>query len=169
MTEMKVVQKLNSINKSTPALYLDEYSDFFEEAECSERKRVPKIMHKKGDYFNSVFNFMLEDSYMHPHLHPSKEKIEKMYLIEGSFCLIIFDDHGNIIEKTILKEDVRDYIAVPAYTWHTYVMLSERVIVYETMEGKYEPDTWKEMADWAPLEGSPDAISYLEYLKNSCI
>ena len=85
---------MSSINLPTLSNY--EIDKCFIEAENAERKRHPKILHKQGDYLNRVFNFILEDSYMQPHLHPSEEKIEKMYLISGSFALIIFDDNGDV-------------------------------------------------------------------------
>jgi len=149
-----------------PVLLNDELKIHFELATNSIRKRSPKILHKKGAYLNQVFNFILKDSYMHPHLHPGKEKIEKMYLIKGSFALILFNEVGQISQKIILEEGKLDFIEVPAFTWHTYVMLSDEVIIYETMEGIYEIDTWKKMASWAPIENSLDAENYLETLKN---
>ena len=154
------------MNKYKVPLLLDsEVKTHFELATNSVRKRSPKILHKKGDYFNQVFNFILEDSYMHPHLHPGQEKIEKMYLIKGSFELILFNEVGHITQKIILEEGKLDFIEVPAFTWHTYVMLSDEVIIYETMEGIYDIDTWKKMASWAPKENSLDASKYLEMLK----
>ena len=33
-------------------------------------------------------------------------------------------------------------------------MLSKEVIIYEEMEGLYNPDTWKKMATWAPNENT---------------
>jgi cupin fold WbuC family metalloprotein len=149
-----------------PVLLNDELKIHFELATNSIRKRSPKILHKKGAYLNQVFNFILKDSYMHPHLHPGKEKIEKMYLIKGSFALILFNEVGQITQKIILEEGKLDFIEVPAFTWHTYVMLSDEVIIYETMDGIYEIDTWKKMASWAPKENSLDAENYLEILKN---
>ena len=147
-------------------LSLDDINYYFDLAYNSERRRSPKIMHKKGDYINKVFNFILSDSYMHPHLHPGSEKIEKMYLIKGSFVLIIFDDKGNVKETVVLSNGKKEFVAVPAYTWHTYVMLSQKVIIYETMEGIYNPSSWKRMAPWAPLENSEDSSVYLSTLKN---
>jgi len=145
----------------------EEVNQCFSEADQSIRKRFPKILHNQGDYHNKVINFVLDDSYMQPHLHPGDEKIEKMYLLEGSFALIIFDDAGAIIDIIILEKGGRESIDVPAFTWHTYVMLTNKVIVYETMEGIYSPSTWKEMAPWAPLENTPEALAYLETLKNN--
>ena len=88
-----------------------------------------------------------------------------MYLVKGSFALIIFDSNGSVIDIKILEEDKKNYVAVPAYTWHTYVMLTDEVIIYEEMDGFYSPDTWKEMASWAPKENTPEAITYLNELK----
>ena len=149
-----------------PELSSDEVSLYFSVAKNSERCRSPKIMHKQGDYHNRVFNFILEDSYMHPHLHPSEEKIEKMYLLDGSFALITFDDDGEVTNTYVLAKDGRESIDVPAFTWHTYVMLTKEVIVFETMEGVYNPSTWKKMAPWAPSENTLEAPAYLEMLKS---
>ena len=141
---------------------------YFDLSNNSERRRSPKILHSKGDYLNKVFNFILSDSYMQPHLHPGNEKIEKMHLISGSFALVIFDDNGQVIETNILK-DKNNFVAVPSYTWHTYLMLTDQVIVYEEMDGVYDPYTWKEMASWAPKENTPEAKKYLEILKNNLV
>ena len=153
------------ISIKTPQLSEKEIKEYFVLAQNSERRRAPKILHKKGDYLNKVFNFVLSDSYMHPHLHPDTEKIEKMYLIKGSFALLIFDNKGNITESIKLEEGKKEFIAVPAFTWHTYIMLSNEVVIYETMEGFYEPNTWKKLASWAPEESSHDSLSYLKSLK----
>jgi len=149
-----------------PELSSDEVSLYFSVAKNSERCRSPKIIHKQGDYHNRVFNFILEESYMHPHLHPSEEKIEKMFLLDGSFALITFDDDGEVTNTYVLAKDGRESIDVPAFTWHTYVMLTKEVIVFETMEGVYNPSTWKKMAPWAPSENTLEAPAYLEMLKS---
>ena len=151
--------------KEIPNLLNKDIDSYFESAANSDRRRFPKILHNKGDYHNKVFNFILEDSYMHPHLHPGVEKIEKMTLIEGSIALILFNEDGEIKECEVLEKGKRDFIEVPSYTWHTYVMLSSKVIIYETMDGIYDISTWKKMAPWAPKENSLDASKYLEMLK----
>lgn len=152
-----------------PELSSDEVSLYFSVAKNSERCRSPKIIHKQGDYHNRVFNFILEESYMHPHLHPSEEKIEKMYLLDGSFALITFDDDGEVTNTYVLAKGGRESIDVPAFTWHTYVMLTKEVIVFETMEGVYNPSTWKKMAPWAPSENTLEAPTYLEILKSKVV
>lgn len=149
-----------------PEIAVDEALHYFLQAQNSERRRFPKILHNQGDYDNKVVNFVLDDSYMQPHLHPGDEKIEKMFLVEGSFSLILFDSIGEISDSIILEKGGIESVDVPAFTWHTYVMLTEKVIIYETMDGVYEPSTWKEMASWAPLENTPEAFDYLSFLKS---
>ena len=151
-----------------PSLTLVDKKNYFEKASLSDRKRFPLIIHQKGDEFNQVFNFVLDDSYMKPHMHPSTTMIEKMHLISGSFKLIFFDEKGTPKKiYNIDKENQR--VEVPGHTWHTYVMTSDQTIIFETMLGKYDPKTWKKMSDWAPDEGSKNSKEYLQNLKHLII
>ena len=150
-----------------PNLNESEIDSNFLKAKNSIRKRYPKIIHKNGDYENKVFNFMLYDTYMQPHLHPGKEKTEKMYLVLGSFLLLFFDDFGKIIKKQTIEFNTKDFVEVPPYTWHTYIMLTEKVIVYETMDGIYNKKTWKKMAPWAPAEDSKEALFFFKNLRQA--
>ena len=97
-------------------------------------------------------------------MHPSKNMIEKMHLISGSFKLIFFDDKGNP-KKTYDIDKKNPRVEVPGYTWHTYVMTSKFTIVFETMMGKYDPLTWKKMPVWAPDENTKGSNEYLQKLK----
>jgi cupin fold WbuC family metalloprotein len=135
------------------------------QARNSDRKRFPKILHKQGDEFNKVFNFMMQDSYMQPHLHPGAEKIEHIYLIKGRIAALFFDDAGEVKQCAILETGGKELILVPAFTWHTYVMLTDYAVTYETMMGVYKPETWKELAKWAPREDSLESPGYLALLK----
>jgi len=134
-------------------------------AESSPRRRHPKILHQPGDEFNEVLNFILENSYMQPHLHPGPEKIEHIYVLEGKLAVLYFNDHGEVINVTLLEKGGTEMVAVPAFTWHTYVMLSPSVITYETMMGKYDPKTWKDFFTIAPEENTDESIIYLKSLK----
>ena len=152
-------------NYKIPSLKIEDKKKFLEKAKLSKRKRFPFIIHKKGEVFNQVFNFILDDSYMQPHMHPKTNMIEKMHLISGSFKLIFFDEEGK--PKKIYDIDEKNSrVKVPSRTWHTYVMTSKFAIVFETMMGKYNPLTWKQMADWAPCENSSKSNKYLKFLKS---
>lgn len=152
-----------------PELPHEEVAGLLARAAGSPRRRVPKILHEPGAVLNRVFNVMMEDSYMQPHLHPGDEKIEKIALVEGRVAVLMFDDQGAVTRVVMLAEGQTDYVEVPAFTWHTYVMLSEHAITYETMMGRYEPDTWKGFAAWAPREESPEAANYLAQLKTTAL
>lgn len=148
-----------------PQLSEQEINDGILGASSSARCRHPKLLHNPGDEFNRVFNFTMQDSYMQPHLHPGEEKIEKIYLIQGKIAVLFFDNQGAVIELVLLEKGGTEYVKVPAFTWHTYVMLSEYAISYETMMGKYEPKTWKEFAGWSPPENASESLVYLNFLK----
>jgi hypothetical protein len=154
-------------NNQIPTINSSELKEGIEKANASERRRFPKILHNPGDEFNRVINFMMKDSYMQPHLHPGVEKIEKIYILEGRIAVFFFDDSGEIIKTTILEKGGIEMIAVPAFTWHTYAMLTEYAITYETMMGKYDPQTWKDFFTIAPLENTEESYEYLKKLKES--
>jgi len=152
---------MNSIPKLQPM----EINEYLQKAADSKRRRYPKILHQPGDEFNQVFNFMMEDTYMQPHLHPGEEKIEKMYLVMGSFAVVFFNNKGKVSKVSVIEKGKCEYIEIPAFTWHTYVMLTDKVVSYETMMGKYDPSTWKTLAAWAPAENTIESGPYLKELK----
>ena len=47
---------------------------------------------------------MMEDTYMQPHLHPGAEKVEKMYLIQGKFAVLLFNEKGDVEKVSILEK-----------------------------------------------------------------
>lgn len=156
-------------NDRIPDLPIDDRPIGIKRAINSDRKRFAKILHQPGAEFNEVFNFINHDSYMQPHLHPGNEKIEHIHVIEGRLAILFFNDSGSIIDCTVLEKGGVSSVAVPAFTWHTYVMLAENVITYETMMGVYQLETWKRFADWAPLEGGADGADYLASLRREAL
>jgi cupin fold WbuC family metalloprotein len=152
-----------------PKLSEQEIQNFLKLADSSTKRRYPKLMHSLGDEFNCAFNFMMGNSYMQPHLHPGVEKIENIHLVRGKVAAFFFDNHGVITKCTMLQKGEIEHIEVPAFTWHTYVMLSDYAVTYETMMGVYEPGTWKKFAAWAPKEGSNACVEYLNLLKRKVI
>lgn len=74
------------LNTEMSILSEQQIQDFLNMADSSEKRRYPKLLHKSGDEFNRVFNFIMHDSYMQPHLHPGEEKIEKNSYYKGQSC-----------------------------------------------------------------------------------
>lgn len=156
-------------DSAIPQLSEREIEEGLSQARSSSRHRYPKLLHKPGDEFNRVFNFITRGSYMQPHLHPGEEKIEDIYIVEGKMATIFFDDQGVVRNVVLLEKGGLEYVKVPAFAWHTYVMLTDEVVTYETMMGRYDPLTWKQFAVWAPAENSPESLSYLSTLKSIAI
>ena len=153
------------IDYKIPELSDQEIKKFLNLAASSEKRRYPKLLHSPGDEFNCVFNFMMQDSYMQPHLHPGEEKIEIIHLIQGKVAVIFFDDQGVVKKYIMLENGGIDFIEVPAFTWHTYVILTDYAVTYETMMGVYKPETWKKFSDWSPQEGGDDCHAFIALLK----
>ena len=151
-------------NHKIPNFSDEMFIEMADQAKKSIRNRFSYVLHKPGAEFNRVFNLMQHDSYMHPHLHPSEEKIEKIYIIKGSVCCFFFDDVGRVTDKIHLTTNGKNFISVPAFTWHTYAITSEIAVTYETMMGKYLPSTWKTFAEWAPEEQSEESSNFLKKL-----
>jgi cupin fold WbuC family metalloprotein len=152
-------------NFEIPKINYTEHQEGIDNAKASVRRRFAKILHNPGDEFNKVINFLMNDSYMQPHLHPGDEKIEKIYILEGRLAVFFFDDAGEITKTTILEKGGTEMIAVPAFTWHTYAMLTDYAVTYETMMGKYDPQTWKDFFTIAPAENTEESIIFLKKLQ----
>jgi cupin fold WbuC family metalloprotein len=155
----------DALRWQTPPVSAPERDEGLRQAADSRRRRHPKILHAAGDAWNRVFNFMMHDSYMQPHHHPAAEKIERIHLLQGRLAVLFFDDAGTVTDVIVLEQGGREFVEVPGFTWHTYVMLSDSAVTYETMMGRYEPSTWKEFARWAPAEDSAESGAYLQALK----
>ena len=140
-------------------------SEGFLRARESPRRRYAHILHQPGAEFNEVFNFMLKDSYMQPHLHPSDEKCEDIHIVSGRLSLHFFSDSGEVTQSFLMQPLGLNHVRVPAFTWHTYAMLTEEVLTYESMWGKYDPLTWKKTAGWAPEEATESSVRYLDILR----
>lgn len=153
------------LDTKIPKIPEDQIQEFLNIAKRSDKRRCAKILHSPGDVFNAAFNFMMNDSYMQPHLHPGVEKIEKIHLIRGKLAILFFGDKGQVEKCVVLEKEGEDMIEIPAFHWHTYVMLTDSVVTYETMMGVYEPQTWKSYPNWAPQEGTNSSAGYLDLLR----
>jgi cupin fold WbuC family metalloprotein len=104
-------------------------------------------------------------SYIQPHRHYMHPKIELFFALRGSMALVVFSDTGEI-ELAYPLSAGGDLIGaeVPPGAWHTVVSLSEGSVFLEVKPGPYEPLTAKDRAPWAPEEGTPEAMPYLESL-----
>ena len=142
---------------------------YFNRAINSGRNRFAMVLHKQGDYSNRVVNFMISGTYMKPHEHEGSHRSEYIKLLDGEIKIIYFDSTGKVTSTHLLsmKDDGLREIIVPPNQFHTYVVTSDRAVTYETMDGIYDPITWKNLAMWAPEESSIEAGDYQKSLVES--
>ena len=137
------------------------------EAGSSPRRRLNLNLH--GDYADPcqrLFNAVEPDSYLRPHRHTDPPKPECFVAIRGRFHLLIFNDAGNIVERVELAPQGPAVAAdVPAGAWHGIIALEPGSIFFETKPGPYAPLSDKDFAPWAPPEGSPEVVVYLQNMR----
>ena len=137
------------------------------QAAANSRRRQHLNLH--ADYqepCQRLLNAMEPGSYIRPHRHLTDPKAECFLGLRGRFALILFDDEGHI--QKILPFGPHEENAgadLPPGVWHTVVCLAPRSVFFETKPGPFNPLTKKDLALWAPEEGSPGAATYLQSLE----
>lgn len=58
-------------------------------------------------------------------------------------------------------------VEVPPGTWHTIIALTPHAVLLELKAGPFHAGAAKEPALWAPEEGSPEAQTYLRYVRGA--
>ncbi|MFZ4571070.1 MAG: WbuC family cupin fold metalloprotein, partial [Bacteroidales bacterium] len=132
------------------------------------RRRKNYNFHKEySDTLQRLLNAMEPMSYVRPHKHEDPDKREVFFALRGRILVVEFDESGNIADHIILDPLNGVFGAeIPEKTFHTIVSLETGTVAYEVKDGPYSPISDKNFAAWAPFEGSPDALPYLEKLVN---
>ena len=134
------------------------------------RKRQHLNIHQSyQDACQRLFNAIEPGSYIRPHRHASEPREELLIAIRGSMALITFDDQGYVTgilrfgsEKHGI--DLAAGAEVASSTWHTVVALEPGCVLLEVKAGPFDPNQPKDLAPWAPEEGSEAAVDYLNFL-----
>jgi len=134
------------------------------------RKRQHLNIHQNyQEACQRLFNAIEPGSYIRPHRHASEPRDELLIAIRGSMALITFDEQGSVTE--ILRfgsekfgSDLAVGAEVASRTWHTVVALEPGCVLLEVKAGPFDPNKPKDLASWAPEEGSTAALSYLQQL-----
>jgi cupin fold WbuC family metalloprotein len=153
--------------KSFDAQYLNYLA---EQAKNSPRLRQHRNIHQSyQDACQRLFNAIEPGSYIRPHRHATEPREELLVAIRGSMALITFDDQGSV--TGVLRfgsekhgSDLAAGAEVAASTWHTVVALEPGCVLLEVKAGPFDPSQPKDLALWAPDEGSAIAQGYLQGL-----
>jgi cupin fold WbuC family metalloprotein len=145
-------------------------NDLTGQARLSPRLRQHNNIHQSyQDVCQRFFNSIEQGSYIRPHRHTVDPKDELLIAVRGLMALVTFDDHGSLIN--VLRfgterhgEDIALGAEVRSSTWHTVIALEPGCVLLEIKAGPFDPSQPKDLATWAPEEGSALARDYLNRL-----
>ncbi len=168
------------MNRSQVQLLTDDLVEaVVEQARHSPRRRMNYNFHAGNeDNPHRFLNVFLEGSYVQPHRHKSAPKAESFFVVRGHMVAMVFDDSGEVVSGHLLgpgpfegRAPARVASGVVAHgidlapgLWHTVAALTPVAVCYEVKPGPWDAATDKEMAPWAPPEGSAGAAEYLRSL-----
>ena len=129
-------------------------------ARSSKRRRAIYNYHGPTERLQRMLNAGMRDTYVAPHVHDQPRKLEIFVVLKGSVAVVAFEDGGDLADCVILsdKGPVRA-TEIPAGTWHSFVVLTRSAVVYELVDGRYDPLTHKHFAPWAPDESDTQGAS----------
>jgi cupin fold WbuC family metalloprotein len=152
---------------------VDYLNELIAEAQDSPRKRKHRNIHESyKDSCQRLFNAIEPGSYIRPHRHAIDPGDELLIAVRGLMALVMFDGHGKVIGVVRFGSDRRgERLAVgaevPANTWHTVIALEPGCVLLEVKAGPFDPKQPKNLAPWAPDEGTAAANDYLNQLIES--
>lgn len=145
-------------------------NDLTSQAKVSPRKRQHRNIHQSyQETCQRLFNAIEPGSYIRPHRHTSAPRDELLVAVRGQMALVTFDELGTIVEVLRFGSEkhgpnVAAGAELPANTWHTVIALEPNCVLLEVKAGPFDPNQPKDLAPWAPEEGSPSAQLYLSQL-----
>ena len=148
----------------------DYLNDLTAQAQGNLRKRQHRNIHQSyADPCQRLFNALEPTSYIRPHRHAGDPGQELLIAVRGAMALVAFDDSGAVLD--ILRFGSEKYgtdlavgAEVSAFQWHTVIALQSGCILLEVKAGPFDLSRAKDLAPWAPEEGSSVAIEYLDKL-----
>ena len=150
------------------AFTFDQFVDLHGQANASPRQRQHLNIHAShGAPFQRLFIAFGLDSYVRPHRHHLVPKDETLIAAQGLLGVIVFDDAGQVVQKLKLGTErhaapgVGPVVDMPSGTWHTVLALTPDAVLLEGKAGPFDPQGPREFADWAPEEGTAEALVLL--------
>lgn len=137
------------------------------QARGSSRQRAHYNLHPDlSDPVQRLCIAMEPGTYVRPHRHADPETWEVLLILRGSLALLLFDDNGKVLERTILTAG-GPVMAVefPQNIWHVPVSLAPNTVVFEIKQGPYKPIAESNSAPWAPAEGTAEAQKFLDWYR----
>ena len=134
--------------------------NFLKEAiKKSNRNRSRICSHSdNSEELHEMFVIYGRETYVRPNRHFGKD--ESVFILEGACDVYFFDLNGyitDIIELSSLDPQLAYFCRIPKEIFHTVVIKSDKVILFEATSGPFDPnDTY--YSDWSPEEDNNKAI-----------
>lgn len=141
-----------------------------DQAQASPSLRQHKNVHTSyQEPCQRLFNAIEIGSYIRPHKHASDPRDEMLVAVRGQMALLSFDDDGGVVDVVrfgteAFGDDLAVGVELPANRWHTVLALVPGCVLLEVKAGPFDPNQPKDLAPWAPEEGSVDAERYVQCL-----
>ena len=150
------------------AFTFDQFVDLHGQAKASPRQRQHQNIHASHEApFQRLFIAFGLDSYVRPHRHHLVPKDETLIAAQGLLGVLVFDDAGQVVQQLKLGTErhaapgVGPVVDMPAGTWHTVLALTPDAVLLEGKAGPFDTQGPREFADWAPEEGTAEALVLL--------
>lgn len=143
------------------------------QAQSSPRKRQHRNIHESyAEQCQRLFNAIEPGSYIRPHRHSADPRDELLIAVRGLMALVTFDEQGMVTGVIRFGagrngDDSSVGAEVSANTWHTVIALESGCVLLEVKAGPFDPNQPKDLAPWAPDEGTVAANDYLNNLIES--
>jgi cupin fold WbuC family metalloprotein len=150
---------------SDPIVRLDMSAvDFIRDAAMKNaRGRARICAHKKPtDTLHEMLIGIRADSYIRPHRHHNK--VESFHLVEGAAEIVIFDEDGTLMDVIELSQSKNFYYRLDMPRYHTLLIQSPVLVIHEITNGPFVLEAG-DAASFAPPEGDPTAVTYIEMLR----
>jgi cupin fold WbuC family metalloprotein len=141
--------------------------DVATEAAASPRRRKNRNFHHANeDAAHRLLNALEPDSYVPPHRHLDPSKDEAIIALRGRFGMVLFKEDGSVQSTAVLAPQAETLgVDIPHGTFHTLLALEPGSVFFEAKAGPYAALSEAERAPWAPAEGTPESVAYLEQLR----
>lgn len=144
----------------------DDLNTLADKAAQAPRLRAHLNVHESLDAaVQRLFIATEPGTYMRPHRHPEPHKWEFFMVLEGRIDLLIFDDAGQVIQRTSMTPTATRAVEIPPNTWHAYVCMQSGTTALEVKEGPYLPTPEHDFAPWAPAENTAKVADYLAWMR----
>lgn len=136
-------------------------------AQQSPRHRAIVRYHSYEEGVQRMLHAIEPESYVRPHQHANPPKTEVFLAVAGAALICSFEDGGEVRESfEICASGPRHGVEIPPGVWHGLFAIEPGTVLYELIEGSYDPSSHKSYAQWAPAEGSAEAPAFLRELRS---